>query len=197
MKSVNLVASLSYQGKYNDGDFIGVDKGAKYLIEKNIKMIAVVGDFDSLDKNSQTLLEKMELNLIKLDPIKDNTDLDVAIAYANKLGYQEINIYGAIGARLDHTLLNLNLLKKNPHLVFYDDTSKIKVLKKGYHEIEKGEFKYYSFFALKECFIDLKNFKYPLDKYVLKLDDTLCISNELKENASINTSEDIIVVMSK
>ena len=197
MKTVNLVASLPYNDQYCVGDFIGVDKGAKYLLDNEIAMVAVVGDFDSLDSKSQTILKTMNLEIVKLDPIKDNTDLDVAINYAKKLGYNKINIYGAIGQRLDHTLLNLNLLKKNRNLVFYDDYSKIMILKKGYHKIVSSEYQYYSFFALKECLIDLTNFKYPLTKYVLKLDDTLCVSNELKENASLNTSEDIIVVMSK
>jgi len=197
MKSVNLVASLPYNAEYLPGDFIGVDKGAQYLLEKNIDMIAVVGDFDSIDKTSYQNLLDNNTNIIKLDPIKDNTDLDKAIEYALARGYEAINVYGALGQRVDHTLININLLKRNKMIRLFDETSIIYVLKKGIHQIEINEYKYYSFFAIEECNISLTNFKYPLKNYCLKLDDTLCISNEIQGDACIEIDEDIIVVVSK
>ncbi|MDF9867073.1 thiamine pyrophosphokinase [Bacilli bacterium PM5-3] len=197
MKSVNLVASVFYNGEYELGDFIGVDSGAKYLIDKNLPIKTVIGDFDSIDDISYQKLIDKDIELIKLSPVKNNTDLDIAIQYALKEDYDFINVYGALGNRVDHTLVNLNLLKKYPMIKLYDDTSIVFVLKKGKHIINKSNYQYYSFFAIKECEITLNDFKYPLDNYCLKMDDTLCISNELESNASIETSEDIIVVMSK
>lgn len=196
MKSVNLVAAVPYNGIYQDGDFIGVDRGASYLFKKNISMIAVVGDFDSTSVDEFKEMSDSKLNIIKLDTHKDETDLEYAIDYASQLDYDHINVYGAVGQRIDHTLVNINLLKKHRSMVLYDDYSKIYILKAGTHYVSDDKYKYYSFFAIEECSISLINFVYPLDKYVLKLDDTLCVSNELKNQAKIIVDKDIIVVAS-
>lgn len=197
MKSVNLVASVAYHGEYLAGDFIGIDYGASYLYHSGIEMVALIGDFDSLPEEDYQLISHLDIDILRLNPVKDETDLEAAINYALINNYEIINVYGALGERVDHTLTNLNLLKKYPILTLYDDYSKIYILEKGIHNFNIKNYKYCSFFAIKEGLITLKGFKYPLNNYNLTHDDTLCISNEIKENAVVETSEDIIVVLSK
>ncbi|MDR1782589.1 MAG: thiamine diphosphokinase [Bacilli bacterium] len=198
MKVVNLVASAKHEPNYLDGDFIGVDRGSEYLYDLNIKMVAMIGDFDSIDINVLTNLKNDGNNIVQLNVVKDNTDLDEAIKYAYSLGYEQINIYGALGQRVDHTLTNINLLKKNRDVILYDDYSCIKILKAGQHLLEKDKFNFVSFYAIEnDTKISLINFKYPLNNYSLLFDDTLCISNEIKDNAQIKCNKDIIVVLSR
>lgn len=190
---INLVASVEYHKKYEVAPFIGVDKGVEYLLAQNIMPILAIGDFDSINHESYQKLQKLKIETITLNSEKDETDLEVAIKYIYQ-DYQKINIYGGLGNRIDHTLININLLKKYPKLVFYDDYSKVFILKKGKHIIQP-DFKYYSFFAIEDnTLIDLLNFKYELKNYHLKLDDSLCVSNELETIGEIIVSKDIIAI---
>ena len=112
MKKVNLVASMPYHGQYEDADYIGVDKGASYLIQRNKSMVAVIGDFDSISSEDLMHVRRLPLRMEKLNVIKDETDLEAAIKLALSLEYEIINVYGALGGRIDHSLTNINMLKK-------------------------------------------------------------------------------------
>lgn len=195
MKNINLVASIPYHGLYQPGEFIGVDRGCSYLINKQLPIKLAIGDFDSIAKEDLIYL-KNNYDYIQLDSEKDETDLE----YAIKLFYDDydtLSIYGALGQRVDHTLININLLKKYPKLHLYDDYSSIYILKAGTHNIISA-YQYCSFFSFKkDTIITLKNFKYELIDYLLNQDDTLCISNEMQEDACIINNEDIIIVLSK
>lgn len=197
-KTVNIVASVPYKGEYKGQDFIGVDRGAQYLIKQKIDMLCAVGDFDSIEKTDYKKLQD-KYEVIKLDPIKNETDLQHGIQRAYALEYDEIYVYGALGQRVDHTLININLLKQYPKIRLYDENSCVSILSAGTHTIKKNrEYPYLSMFAIKNnTFMSLDNFKYPLKDYHLKLDDTRCISNEVSKEGTIEINEDIILVTSK
>ena len=81
-----------------DMSYIGVDHGVEELLKQNIKPIFTVGDFDSL-KDRKSL---RNLNLKVLPVRKDETDTQEAIEYAIEKGYEDIELYGVTGGRLDH-----------------------------------------------------------------------------------------------
>lgn len=197
-KSVNIVAGVPYTGEYKGQDFIGVDRGAQYLIEQKIGMLFAVGDFDSIEKEDYKKL-KNNYEVIKLDPIKNETDLQHAIQKAYALEYDDVYVYGALGQRIDHTLININLLKQYPKIKLYDENNCVRILAAGTHTIQKShDYPYLSMFAIKNnTFMNLDNFKYPLKDYHLKLDDTRCISNEVAKEGIIEINKDIILVKSK
>lgn len=197
-RSVNVVAALPYEGAYLGQDFIGVDRGAKNLMDQDIDMIYAVGDFDGVDQDDYIGL-KSKYNVIKLNPIKNETDLEYALKKAYELRYDDIYVYGAMGKRIDHTLININLLKKYPKIKLLDEDSCVSVLPAGIHVVEAdNEYPYLSMFAIKNnTIMSLENFKYPLANYRLQLDDTRCISNEVIEQGTINISEDIILIKTK
>ncbi|MDR3215398.1 MAG: thiamine diphosphokinase [Bacilli bacterium] len=198
MRKVNLIASVAHQPCYEDGDFIGVDGGSEYLIKQGLPIVAIIGDFDSLKPKLLNEVDTSKIKVMRLNPIKDHTDLDMAIQWVKTLNYDQINIYGAIGQRIDHSLININLLKKNRDVIFYDDYSCLKVLKKGIHYFTSTDC-YYSFFSIEsETIINLNGFKYDLVNYHLASDDTLCVSNEIACNqARVECNKDIIVVLSR
>ena len=89
----------------NSNDYvICADSGYASARKFNIKVDLLVGDFDSL----QTLPSKIEI--VKLNPIKDDTDTLSAIKEGVKRGYKEFLLYGALGKRIEHSLANLSLL---------------------------------------------------------------------------------------
>ena len=76
MKSCTVVCGYKPNIKEIIGDVIGVDKGCLYLIEKGINIKLALGDFDSVNEQQYGLIKTKSENLIKLDPVKDDTDLE-------------------------------------------------------------------------------------------------------------------------
>ena len=181
----------------SDSFIIGVDKGCYILTKNNICYDLAVGDFDSVCDAEYNMLEKYAKNIIKLNPIKDKTDTFVALTEALKIS-KDIKILGGIsGKRIEHLFANICLLEKYPNIEMLDDDTLIKVLDNDTF-INYPDYKFVSFYALKDSFISLSGFKYNLDKYELKLYDPLCISNEVKENALIKIHNGkVLMILSK
>ncbi len=175
--------------------YIGVDGGVETLLAQNIMPMVVVGDYDSLV--NKECLKKIEH--IQLPRQKDDTDTAIAIEYLLSNGYNDIVLYGVTGGRLDHFLAVLCLLKKyrDYKLTVIDEQNKIYLLKAGKHFIHKNEYRYLSFFTDQDTIISIKGCVYPLNQYLLKNNDPLCVSNEICEDiCEIEINQDVIVVQS-
>lgn len=165
---------------YNDVCLIGVDKGASFLALNNVKMDYAIGDFDSVDDIELVKIKEFSKEFIKLNPIKDDTDLEHALKFAKERDYKEIDIYGCLGGRQDHNLLNLKFLYlSDSKITYYDQKHKIFLLNKGTHKIYKENYKYLSLFVFEKCTLSLKGTYYPIDKKTLILNDNYTISNEI------------------
>lgn len=177
-------------------DYIGVDKGIEVLLSQGIQPIYAIGDFDSI--NNKNLLQKLKIK--QLPTHKDVTDTHAALEYAIDHGYDEVDIYGVTGGRLDHFFSAICLLEKYQSIKIriIDKQNIIYLLKSGTHQIFKDEYQYFSLYALDDSYIDITGAMYPLDNYYLVRSDPLCVSNQVsKDIAVIKTSKPIIVVKSK
>ena len=179
-----------------DREYIGVDHGVEELLKQGITPKFAIGDFDSL-QNRQTL---ENLNIQILPERKDVTDTHAAIDYLLSKGYDEIEIYGVTGGRLDHFFAVICLLEKyqDIKLKVIDQQNCIQLLKPGIHHIENKGYYYFSLFALNESSLSIKQAEYTLDRYLLKREDPLCVSNEVKgEYAIIENSGNILLIQSR
>lgn len=174
-------------------DYIGVDHGVEELLKQHIVPIFTIGDFDSLQDRKS--LENLKLQV--LPTRKDVTDTHAAVDHAIAMGYDEIELYGVTGGRLDHFMAVMCLLKKyrDINIKIIDQQNEISLLKPGHHLIDDGGYKYISFFASDESLLTIKGAKYPLSKYVLKNDDPLCVSNEITERyMTVDNTGDIFLL---
>lgn len=183
---------------------IAVDDGLKILNELNIKPNHIVGDFDTVNKKILDLYKKDTLIKIhRFNPIKDNTDTDIAIRLAVELESDEIIIVGGIGSRIDHVLGNIQVLKyaldNKVKCKIIDENNEIQLINKttilNKNEINKT---YVSLIPLTEKVenINLKGFKYELENGELTIGSSLGISNEiLKEQAIIEFENGILVMI--
>ena len=181
-------------------NYIGVDKGALTLARNGKRMLLAIGDFDSVEESDLEYIKEYSDTLIQLNPIKDDTDSEAAIMYAIENGYQKIHLYGGLGGRLDHAMINLRLVSRFPETVYlYDQNNFIYSLAKGVHSIDKRDYTYISFFTEDEATISLEGFKYPLDKQQLTNKDTYTTSNEILEDKGIITvhAGKVTVIQSK
>jgi thiamine pyrophosphokinase len=93
------------------GDFLlAADGGAQNCRSLGLVPNVVIGDLDSLSRADLQFLRDRGTELIEHPRDKDQTDLELALRYAVKLGAAEILLIGLLGGRLDQTLANLLLL---------------------------------------------------------------------------------------
>lgn len=197
MKKIGIYGSI-FVGDVNDKDidYIAVDQGVVNLLKLGIKPMFVIGDLDSLE--DQSILKQFDIKVFPT--IKDDTDTALAIQEAIKQGYDTIDLYGVTHKRLDHFMAVLCLLKKylSLNITIYDEYNKIYLLKQGQHIISKDNYRYFSLFSFEPTTITLKDCHYPLENYVLKNDDPLCVSNQMnQESAYIENNKDILFIQSK
>ena len=176
--------------------FIACDKGYLYAKKLNIKPNIIVGDFDSAKK------PKNVENVIKVSKIKDDTDTSLAVKYALKNGYKDIDVICALGGRIDHTLANISLMK---YVVEHKGVVKIisnsvtlMAFTKGKIRINKDNNKYLSIFSLsdKSKINYIKGTKYDIKNLILKNSFPLGVSNEFKNKlAEIKISKGVILII--
>ena len=181
-------------------NYIGVDKGALTLARNGKRMLLAIGDFDSVEESDLSSIKDYSDTFIQLNPIKDDTDSEAAVMYAIQKGYQKIHLYGGLGGRLDHAMINLRLVSRFPETVYlHDQNNFIYSLAEGVHSIDKRDYTYISFFTEDKATISLEGFKYPLDKQQLTNKDTYTTSNEILEDRGIVTvhAGKVTVIQSK
>ena len=181
-------------------NYIGVDKGALTLARNGKRMFVAIGDFDSVEESDLAYIKEYSDTLIQLNPIKDDTDSEAAVMYAIEKGYQKIHLYGGLGGRLDHAMINLRLVSRFPETIYlHDQNNFIFSLGEGVHSIDKRDYTYISFFTEDEATISLEGLKYPLDKQQLTNKDTYTTSNEILEDRGIVTvhAGQVTVIQSK
>src|SRR5690349_16082921 len=87
---------------------IAADGGAVSALKIGITPKAVVGDFDSLPEIAQKNLIQQRVSCIVAHKEKDETDTELAIAYATKIGATKITILGGLmGNRIDHIMASM------------------------------------------------------------------------------------------
>lgn len=166
---------------------IGVDHGAYWLLSHAVTPHIALGDFDSVQKNELSVIEKSVRSVMKYSPVKDCTDMELALDCALDYSPHTIDIYGGIGTRLDHSLGNVFLLEKihstQCHTVLHTTTSEVTVIFDSF-VVKKSTFKYVSVLSLSQSsVVSLSGFLYPLKNKKLYRGQTIGVSNELNKNA--------------
>ncbi|HLZ18808.1 MAG TPA: thiamine diphosphokinase [Smithellaceae bacterium] len=112
-------------GRLGDADFfrskvnaigdrllIACDSGSRHLAGSGMAPDVLIGDMDSLDPKLRADYERQGVKIIRHPVDKDYTDTALALDYALSLRPRSIDIWGALGGRIDHALANLFLLIK-------------------------------------------------------------------------------------
>lgn len=77
---------------------IAVDRGYRHLADAGVAPDIAIGDFDSLGYVPE------DVEAVTFPSHKDQSDFELAMAYAADEGFTEAWVYGGLGGRLDHTL---------------------------------------------------------------------------------------------
>nr|WP_279590064.1 thiamine diphosphokinase [Fusicatenibacter saccharivorans] len=197
--------AFPYLQKQQFDIILAADRGLEFCYHYQIIPTYILGDFDSLSPEILNYYKENHVAPIReFNPMKDNTDTDIAFQQAIVLGSSEITILGATGGRLDHFLSIVQNLKtaweKKIPAYIVDSRNLITIPVETSFEIRKEEQfgKYVSFFPLEKevASITLEGFAYPLDHHYLpNTSGGLCVSNEIVEETAHVSYEGGILLM--
>ncbi len=187
MKKALIIAagSVNIVPEYYEYEFIiSADGGYNKALDKGIVPDLFVGDMDSVNG------EVLGIEIVKLKKEKDFTDTEYAIEEAVKRGYKKIDIIGATGTRIDHTIANVFMMKKyldkGVFLKIIDDHNIVWAINK--RELLSGlEGRTVSLIPADTvvCGVTLIGFKYHLKDAEIKIGETLTVSNVVESKEAI------------
>ena len=170
---------------------IAVNGGSKHARNFGLIPDVIIGDLDSISKKDYLFFLNNGIFFKKYDPIKDKTDVQLAIEYAMESGFKEILLVCVFGNRLDHILANIFLLMKvveaGISVKIVDEFQEIILIYKS-GRIEGNIGDVVSLIPLTPTVSGLKlsGLKYVPKNGILKMTDTLGISNVFtKKSATI------------
>lgn len=178
---------------------IAVDGG--YDIAKKLNVIPdiVIGDFDSVSHIPK------EEKCIRLNPIKDETDMLFSVQYAKEMGYKNIYILGGTGgSRISHTISNLQTLQyfDDLHCFLFDRNEVLFLIKDASVTFSAECRGYLSVFSLteKSFGVEEKGLKYELSDAELNSFFPIGVSNEFigkKSHVSVRKGTLLLVIEQK
>ena len=179
---------------------ISADAGYLYAQKLGITTDIIVGDFDTLGyvpKNVDEVLRHI--------PEKDDTDTMLAIKTALARDCKYIEIYGALGGRLDHSFANIQALSyiksHGADGKIISDNEVIMLLYNEKIKLQRKQNYSLSLFSYSDKCIGVTEtgVKYPLDNYTLNSDFPLAVCNEIIDDfAQISVkSGKLLIIQSK
>jgi len=177
----------------NEDDYIiCADSGIVHCDFLGLEADLWVGDFDSSDFDEFSKLNAASKSkVIKLNPMKDDTDTEFALGCAVKEGYKDIVLIGGIGTRLDHSIANVflmeKLIKDGVTLTLVNENNVLHLVENASISLKKNNMKYISILPLDTIRVTNKGFLYPLDSELLYRNSSRGVSNELTDEVGIIT----------
>ena len=198
------VFALDWVEKNQYDCMIAADSGMNFLHRNGIIPDIIAGDFDSAKEESVAYYQGLnDVQVMKLNPIKDDTDTEFVIREAIRRGATEITILGATGTRLDHVLANVNLLgigvEEDVAIELVDKHNHIRMISDRLIIKKEEQFgDYVSVLPVKGDAkgVTLEGMKYPLDDADIACFSSLGVSNEIvDETAKISVKQGVLLVI--
>lgn len=168
-----------------ESDFIlCADGGTDHCLKASLMPDMIIGDLDSISKDSLKVIYDNKIPIEKFPVKKDATDSELSIDYLISKKFTDITLVGAMGNRMDHTLSNILLLSKLHEKgikgKIIDESNTIYMVDEEL-VLTKEEDSYVSVIPITNlgAIITLKGFEYKLDKVKIKFGSTYGISNKI------------------
>lgn len=184
--------------------WFGVDRGAFYLLEREIVPELAIGDFDSLNSEELARVKAGIPEVITAQPEKDDTDTQLGMMEAiSRYPAAEVILIGATGGRLDHFLANL-WLPFDPRfrtsisqIQLWDRQNTITYFKPGSYDLTKeADKKYVAFVCLTPITeLSLSGVKYPLTSHQVTYPISFSSNEFIGERAQFSFSAGVVAVI--
>lgn len=182
----------------NEYDFvIACDKGYEHCKRMGIQPDLVIGDLDSYEGT----IDK-DIELMKLNPIKDDTDTMSAVRYALEKGYTNITICCAFGGRFDHSMANIQtaafIIENGGTPKILGKGTKVFCIKNTSITLRKEENCYLSVFSVsdKSSGVTIQGAKYNVSDIEITNTFPLGVSNEwVDDSAFIEVKQGLLLIV--
>lgn len=173
------------------GDYvIAADGGQAHLARMGVRPDLILGDFDSS-------AAPQDGEVLRFPPVKDDTDMALAVRAGEARGYRRFCLLGGMGGRrTDHTLANLQLLlacaERGLAAELIGAGERTRVLRNGSLTFPPHAEGYLSVFAFggPAHGVTLRGLAYPLEGGTLMPDYPLGVSNAFLPDTAARVSVD-------
>ena len=112
---------------------ICADSGLDHALSLGLTPDIFLGDMDSVSSTGLRTSQQATWKVITYDPLKDQTDTELALQYASSQGYENITLLWGSGDRIDHVLgvlaaLSHQSLSSVQNLVAWIGTDRVEVM---------------------------------------------------------------------
>lgn len=176
------------------------DGAANRLRSAGIMPDYVLGDLDSIDAETKLYFESRGVSFMRFSPEKDFSDTHLCVEFLIEKGFDEIDLYGALGGRWDHSLANFGLMyhayEKGVKLRLLDSHDRAFICAAGKYVSEKRENQHFSIFAVfEDATVSLSGVKYPLNEYDLRRGESIGLSNEYITDCHVEIKKGSAIVI--
>jgi len=186
IKDYKYIKSIICKNNYDY--IICSDGGANHTYKMNIVPDYIIGDLDSIEDNVIKYYKSKNVKFNKFPTKKDETDTELSIWLANRLNAKKIDLIGALGGRIDHTIANINLmyyiknLDINPIIQTSEEDIFLVSNETSVIRGDKGDT--LSIIPIKDDAngVTLKDLEYPLDNYKINYGSPIGMSNIMKKD---------------
>lgn len=160
---------------------IAADSGYDRLADCGIVPDIAIGDFDSTTRVIPQSVERYTF-----PSKKDETDFMLALKFCAKKGIFNVDVFGALGGRIDHSLgaifAVLEIKSQNVNATLITEKSKAFIVNDSCEILNSQG--YVSLFALGSDAegVTLSGFEYPLNNETLNCCTQIGVSNKIVEN---------------
>lgn len=208
-------ACLVLNGQLDDYDYIrevmnyntyeliiAVDGGANHLYRLGIMPNYILGDLDSIEDDIREYYEASDVVFKKFPTKKDETDTELSVWLVEEVGLLGIDIYAALGGRIDHELANIQLLyyilDRGMYPRIISEHEEIYILKNDEMTLKGNIGDIVSILPIRGDArgITLVNMEYSVEELDLKYSVTRGISNVMvAQDAYINVRDGCLLVI--
>ena len=176
---------------------IACDQGYGHAVNAGVVPDLVAGDFDSWPGPIAP-----GIDVIRANPVKDDTDTLMAVKTALAKGYDNLVICGALGGRIDHELANVSLCgyaaERGARCTLLDQHHQIFAFQNGTVRVSRGRWTKISVFAMDRTVqgVTFSGLRYPLADAELTNTFPLGVSNEfITDKAEITVKKGMLLII--
>lgn len=176
-----------------------VDGGANISYNYGILPHCIIGDLDSIDEKVLDYYKQKNVKILKYSKDKDYTDFELALLNIYEvndidihkrdfstmnefINNKHVDVFGALGKRIDMSLSNMNLLRLNENMVFHIDKHEIMYYKNKPFSILNSKNMNVSFIPIEDIQnLTLDGFLYELNNQNISKKMAL-VSNKITKN---------------
>lgn len=170
-----------------------LDSAIERVIDLNIKVDVVLGDFDRGFNPQEILKSQYPVEIIHV-PDQNKTDLEKAFDYLIARKIPAVNVIWATGRRADHTITNVTNIvsyRDSLKIVIHDDHSKIFMLPRKFQKWYPKHTNISLIPIGNVSGITTKNLLYPLNNEVLTMGYRTGSSNAVAEDGLVTIDHEV------